>query len=165
MARAEIVISVAGIEDLANIRQLLVDRSKWLRDQGINQWQQFATYEQTKQIRYDYDRSVLYIAKQDQQCVGAIVLTQAQAFDEQLWEQPKGYLYIHRYVVSLQARGQGIGEQLLTFAKTEAIRQKLGLRLDCRENNQQLVTYYQKRGWQQEAAKKGYARFEWPFSN
>ncbi|MGL5382512.1 MAG: GNAT family N-acetyltransferase [Culicoidibacterales bacterium] len=163
MAGQEIIISLATEVDSESVRHLLVERAQWLSQQGKDQWQQFATYEQTQQIQIDYQRKVLYVAKLGAECVGAIVITLAQDFDEQLWEQAEGYLYIHRYVVSLQVKGKGIGSKLLDFAKQQAKQQKLGLRLDCRANNTQLVAYYQNQGWRQKMNKNGYARFEWDF--
>lgn len=160
MEQSKIEISQANRADLPSIRTFLVERAAWLAQKGINQWQQFANYDQTEQIEHDYERGVLYTAKIAGVCVGAIVITPPQAFDEALWENPEGYLYIHRYVVTLAVQGQGIGEALLRFAQQMAARQEQGLRLDCRANNQALIDYYRKQNLNFCGERNGYARFQ-----
>lgn len=160
MQKEKIQISLAISSDVPVVRRFLVERAQWLNDSGINQWQQFATYEQTQQIEGDCQNGVLYVAKLNHECVGAIVITPPKTFDYQLWEEPEGYLYIHRYVVSMKAKGLGVGMQLLDFAKAKAQKECQGLRLDCRANNQALVQYYRKQGLRDCGVKNGYARFQ-----
>lgn len=160
MKQVKIEIRQAKAVELSEVRQLLVARSQWLNEQGMNQWQQFATYGQTKQTQIDFERGVLYVATIDAKLVGAIVITNPQAFDLDLWGSVDGYLYIHRFVVALPHQGCGIGEHLLQFAKQLAVKRRLGLRLDCRAQNQKLRNYYQKNGWILQREASEYACFE-----
>ena len=164
MEAIKIKITAATSADIVPIRQLLVARAEWLKQQGIQQWQQFATFEQTHQLESDYHNQVLYIAKKANTCLGAVVITPPQEFDCQLWDDPQGYLYLHRFVVALEAQGLAVGSKLLRFAQEKARQEGQGLRLDCRANNEKLIEYYQKiKKLKPCGIRNGYARFQFDF--
>ncbi len=76
----------------------------------------------------------LHLAFQNERAVGTMYL---QLEDQFFWSDvpPSESLFIHKVAVSVEARGTGVSQALIEFAKLEVRRLKRQyLRLDCRDN-------------------------------
>lgn len=76
----------------------------------------------------------LYVAFRDDNAVGTMYLQPEDAF---FWSDlpASESLFIHKLAVGLEARGMGVSQALIEFAKLEVRRrERKFLRLDCRDH-------------------------------
>jgi ribosomal protein S18 acetylase RimI-like enzyme len=133
----------ASIGDVDVVVDLLSGAARWLLDAGIRQWPDPFPREI---VEGSIDRNETYVALARGEVVGSIALNEA---DPNWWgDRPPDALYVHRLVVSLDARGQDIGSQLLDWAQSRvAATGRAWLRLDCGTDNLQMRKYYEGLGF------------------
>lgn len=141
----KIEITLANINDLKDIHQILVGRCIWLNDHGIKQWNQ-NNYPKKYSINYFSEQmkiNKLFVAKDNKSVVGVMLLKNE---DKTYWQDDKQAYYIHH--LATNSNYKGIGIELIKFAIKEAkLNNKDYLRLDCVKSNLKLNNYYKLLGF------------------
>ncbi|MBB3067694.1 5,10-methylene-tetrahydrofolate dehydrogenase/methenyl tetrahydrofolate cyclohydrolase/GNAT superfamily N-acetyltransferase [Paenibacillus baekrokdamisoli] len=142
----------AAIEESSDVLQLWKGSAQWLQSKGINQWD--PDFFRIEQIHESFqDGSEIYIARLNGELVGTLQIWWS---DPEVWEalddQESGY--IHRFAVSRNHGGLGIGSLLLDWAETYIrSKGKHQVRLDCMATNERLNQYYLDNGYQPRGVK------------
>jgi len=133
----------ASIRDGDVVVDLLSVAARWMLDAGIRQWPDPFPHEI---VEGSIERRETYLAFARGQVVGSTALYEE---DPNWWgDRPPDALYVHRLVVSLEARGQNIGVQLLDWAQRQAATAgRTWLRLDCGTDNLRMRKYYEGLGF------------------
>lgn len=147
-------IEQAKARDLDDILSLFDEVQRWLVGQGRpGQWG--TTPISTIPAMYArftswVDAEEFFVARDQQTILGTIALTpHAPSYAEGACAyRPKPHLYIEALSVRREAKGQGIGHELLRWAEGQAVQTKVPwLRLDCWAGNEVLRAYYQNAGF------------------
>lgn len=125
-------IRPARLEDLDDASSILVEAANWLSQTGEMRWK-------PEQFSHDLleplvNSGELYLAVQGSRAVGTMYLQPEDAF---FWSDVAASesLFIHKLAVSLEARGTGVSQALIEFAKLEVLYHgRKFLRLDCSDN-------------------------------
>jgi ribosomal protein S18 acetylase RimI-like enzyme len=133
----------ASVSDVDVVVDLLSDAARWMLDGGIRQWPDPFPREI---VEGSIERRETYLAFASGQVVGSIALYEE---DPNWWgDHPPDALYVHRLVVSLNARSQNIGVELLDWAQRQvAAAGRTWLRLDCGTDNLRMREYYERLGF------------------
>lgn len=148
---SQFTLRKAGNDDRESLLEIMIEAAEWMQLNGIGQWvpQQFTmdmvnTYLHTRDV---------FILQSQHVPAGMFTL---QDNDPDYWGtlNIQGYSYLHRLIVRVPYRGQGLGERMIREAVriTHSYGRK-GLRLDCRATNTRLNQFYQSLGF--EAKGKG----------
>jgi GNAT superfamily N-acetyltransferase len=126
-------IRPASLEDIDAASSILIEAANWLSQSGEMRWktEQFSPGLLEPLVA----SGELYLAFLNDKAVGTMYL---QLEDQVFWSDvPKAEsLFIHKLAVSLEARGTGVSQALIGFAKLEVIRrERKFLRLDCRDTH------------------------------
>lgn len=145
-AQGTFTVTLAGEDDLEEVRRMLVEAANWMQENGIKQWnpQQFST----EVIRSFYEEREIYLLHAEGEVAAMFTL---QDSDPDYWGERNvpGYSYLHRLTIRLPYRGRGLGGDLLRYAaKRSKSLQRTGLRLDCWNQNLKLNRLYQSLGFQ-----------------
>lgn len=158
MRAGECSIDQAGYEivqaspaDLDQVLSILVQAAEWLKLRGIRQWGHYldGATEEKQELVEAIERGEVYLVRQGGRPAGTVTLQAAPSeWDRQIWGDvaDDDALYVHRFAVSRDFAGQGLGNQMLDFAEERG--RSLGkryLRLDCVGHNRRLTEYYQRR--------------------
>ncbi len=124
-------IRLATNNDIAAASSILIEAAHWLAQTGELRWrpEKFSP----DLLEPLVDSGELHLSFRDNKAVGTMYL---QLEDQAFWSDvPKSEsLFIHKLAVSLDARGSGVSQALIEFAKLEVRRRKRNyLRLDCRD--------------------------------
>ena len=127
---------------------LLSDCIRDLRRHGINQWDDI--YPNLDTVTKDVAGRTLYVALQENRCLGAVCLTeeQAAAYREVSWVGGEPAFVIHRLCVAPAQQGRGILSRMVDFA--EGFAEEKGyasIRLDAYTGNERAVRLYERRGY------------------
>lgn len=135
----------ATSEDRETLLGIMIEAAEWMQYSGIRQWvpEQFSmemvnTYLNTRDV---------YILQSQHEPAGMFTL---QDDDPDYWGTLNipGYSYLHRLVVRVPYRGQGLGERMIReAARITHSYGRLGLRLDTRSTNFKLNRFYQSLGF------------------
>lgn len=145
-------IQPASVEDGPIILDLWRQSAKWLQSKGIKQWN--PDNFKIEQIAEWLEKGAnIYLARLDSEVVGTLLIiwTDPLVWDE-LNDQDSGY--IHRFAVSRQHTGYGIGKLLMDWAENQIRLKGKKIRLDCMADNIRLNQYYQSRGYRLVRGKK-----------
>jgi GNAT superfamily N-acetyltransferase len=140
-------IRFARQHDLPSVLRLRRHAESWLGSSGITQW----TSEETGNriiAKWISEGGTYVLEDQVQDIIGTLTLG---AGDPDFWrpeELRMPALYLYKFILRSDHRGNGLGELLLDWAcqQTE-LRWGLWLRLDCRVDNAKLHDYYLRRGF------------------
>jgi GNAT superfamily N-acetyltransferase len=137
-------IRPATLEDVDAVSRILVEAANWLAQIGEMRWrpEQF-TRSKLEPLVHSGE---LYLAFRGELAVGTMYL---QLEDQFFWSDvPQAEsLFIHKLAVSLGARGTGVSQALIEFAKLEVRRlERQYLRLDCR-NHPKIRALYENSGF------------------
>jgi GNAT superfamily N-acetyltransferase len=124
-------VRLATIDEVHHATRILVEAANWLSQTGEMRWQpeQFSR----EMLSPLVNTGELYLAFRDEHAVGTMYLQLEDAF---FWSDVPACetLFIHKLAVSLEARGMGVSQALIEFAKLEVQRRgRKYLRLDCRD--------------------------------
>ena len=138
-------IRPASFEDIDTTSSILIEATNWLAQTGEMRWrpEQFSPALLEPLVH----SGELYLAFRDDKVVGTMYL---QLEDQLFWSGvPMGEsLFIHKLAVSLEARGTGVSQAMIEFAKLEVQRQgRKFLRLDCRDHPK-IRALYENAGFQ-----------------
>lgn len=141
----------ASPADLDQVLSILVQAAEWLKLRGIRQWGHYldGATEEKQELLQAIERGEVYLVRQGERPAGTVTLQVAPSeWDRQIWgdDAADDALYVHRFAVSRDFAGQGLGKHLLDFAEERG--RTLGkryLRLDCVGHNRRLNEYYKRR--------------------
>jgi ribosomal protein S18 acetylase RimI-like enzyme len=137
-------IRKAQLEDAEALAEILTLAVQYKLDHGDKAWG--TTPYTPKELRERIAKGNTYAAWLD----GALVATFMLLWeDEMMWgEQPPVAAYVHQLAVNDGYHGQGIGEQLMSWAGQQtAKRGRRLLRIDFPPHNAGLKDYYEKLGF------------------
>ncbi|NIK80029.1 GNAT superfamily N-acetyltransferase [Paenibacillus castaneae] len=140
-------VRLASIDDGETIVKLWQDSARWLLSKGINQWR--PEYFNVSQVKDWIDHNAeIYLASLNNEIVGTLLICWS---DPSVWgeldDDDSGY--IHRFAISRNHVGSGIGESFLKWAENYIrLSGKSKVRLDCMAANDKLNQYYQRNGYQ-----------------
>ena len=142
------MIRKATLDDIDVILGITKACATYMIDQGIYQWND--QYPNRKTFENDVKRSELYLVEHNKKVVGCIVLTPVKD-DEYVpiqWCAKDHNIYIHRLAVHPTFQGQGVAQQLMTFAEKFAQEKGyLSVRLDTFSRNNRNQKFYETRGY------------------
>lgn len=124
--------------------------AKAMISNGIYQWND--DYPSAEVFEKDIELNQLWVLKDADKIVGSIVIS--CIIDEEYktvdWlTQTQHNCYIHRLAIHPDFQGQGLAQQLMTFAENYAIEQNfISVRLDTFSVNDRNNRFYQQRGYQ-----------------
>src|SRR5262245_25391864 len=136
----------AQLEDVITYMALGRAAQAWLRSRELGQYVPAAHEEYSGEIRSKVEAGTLYVVRDSGEAVGFFSL---DATPSSWWPPAEaGALYLAGMVVSLSARGRGIGSFIVEWCAAEAARRKCQfLRLDCHADNSWLCAYYERHGF------------------
>lgn len=150
-------IRKAKIDEVTEVRHWLMDTARWLKEKNIPQWERFLEYQVTEVCLEDYYNNKLFVLLDDRSnLVGSLSFGGAEEIDKSLWEDSESAYYIHRLVINKEFKNKRYGEFIINWAKNIAIRHCKELRLNCAEENNNLLSYYKKQGFNYYGCKLGY---------
>jgi GNAT superfamily N-acetyltransferase len=114
-------IKKARMDQLKEIKNLLLTCIKNMMSKGISQWDE--DYPGQETLIADIKEGCMYVMVEQRQIIGMIVLTgeQEPEYEKVDWIDPEGKaLVIHRVAVHPDWQGRGIGGKLFDFAEDYA---------------------------------------------
>ena len=141
-------------EDIPQIMEIIRQAQSYLKEQGIDQWQD--GYPSREIVLTDIDLSRSYSAVIDGEICGTFVLvddgevTYDKIYDGH-WitgDDSQSYVAIHRVAISVKNRGQGVSTPIINYAADYA--KALGrssLRIDTHEGNKVMRRMLEKHGF------------------
>ncbi len=144
------MVQQAQQHELSEIMALIRAIAKDLQAKGINQWHE--EYPTIAMISQDIEEGDVYVLKKEAIIIGVVTLNEKQdpEYVDINWLNPTGKtLVVHRLGVLPKHQGQGIGQQLITFAEQLAIQQQyVSIRFDTYSKNPRSIHFYECRGYQ-----------------
>ncbi len=132
---------LAELEDLDQIIGVIRDAKDYLKEQGIDQWQDGFPDEAT--IREDILSHKSYVFTQDKEIIGfmALNLNEEESYQtiyEGEWKSNNSsYLTIHRTAIRGDYRGKGLSLRMFFLAEQVAIQNHMrSIRIDTHRGNQ-----------------------------
>lgn len=144
------IISKPLKSDVSELIKVTQECAEAMISNGICQWND--DYPSIEVFENDIELNQLWVLKDDDKIIGSIVIS--SIIDEEYktvdWLTPTDYnCYIHRLAVHPEYQGQGLAQQLMTFAENYAKEHKFAsIRLDTFSVNARNNRFYQKRGYQ-----------------
>ena len=113
----------ASEEDLPAILGVVADAQKWLKKQGIDQWQD--GYPAEKHLRFDLERGELFAVCHGEELAGFFALSTREeksyaSITDGKWSEELPYCVLHRAAVAAKYRGTGLAEKLMQFVERQA---------------------------------------------
>lgn len=146
MKNIQIEVHRATEDESQIILDLWKGSARWIQSKGINQWNPDSL--NINQVQECFNNGFeIYLARWNEEVVGTLYICWS---DPILWEEldndESGY--IHRFAVSRDHAGNGIGKQFIRWAE-DYIRDrgKKFIRLDCMAENARLNQYYLDAGY------------------
>ena len=140
------LIEKAQEKDINNITDMIMERSKWLLDKEIDQWEPdyyLKKYDYNYFLSYVNQEKDLFVLKSYNNVVGSMLI---KLDNNDYWKDYNDGIYLHHLVSKLGK--SGIGYKLLEFA-VEFAKEKGRdfIRLYCRKSNEKLNNYYINNGF------------------
>lgn len=140
-------VRLARLEDLDTYFAFARVAQAWLHARGLGQYIPAAHDEYAGAMRTRTQAGTLYAVSEVDEVIGFFFLDEAPSQWWQGNETPA--LYLAGMVLAEQARGRGLGTQVLQWCQAETRRRKrTHLRLDCHADNAWLRRYYESHGFQ-----------------
>ncbi|MGE7884806.1 GNAT family N-acetyltransferase [Bacillus sp. NPDC094077] len=159
----EYTIRIASEEESDNVITLLKEVAQWLQDKEVNQWQYLLGVEATAEILEGIREKYTYVVMKEDEIVGTVTVSPKQnKWDEYIFgkEEVSNSLYIHRFAVKREYKGNGIGEWVLRWVEENVRRDKNYLKLDCVGHNRTLNDFYKKNGFAYVGSTDGLSKFQ-----
>ncbi len=142
-------ITLAKKEDLPYIEELFESCKLDLLKKEIFQWDD--QYPNKEYFEWVIKEKEMYVHRQDNQVLGAIVLNEWQhpEWEKVKWGENRGkIMVIHAFCVHPHVQGGGYGSKILEFAEYLAQEQGYtGIRLDAFSGNPSALKFYETRGY------------------
>jgi len=146
---AEMTIVQIDAAELDAVTKLYETVTLHLRQNGIDQWDQYYPTEQLYEA--DLRNGHLYGIRRGQEWIGVVSINgeQSEQFGGLPWRDTSGRpLVIHRLAVHPDCQGQGIGKRLLRFAEAAAVERSFtSIRFDAYSANAAAMTMYERAGY------------------
>ncbi|MFY9856876.1 MULTISPECIES: GNAT family N-acetyltransferase [unclassified Exiguobacterium] len=151
------MIRLATQADLSAIDQLILQKAQAFQAAGKTQWVKYLEPSRTDFVTHDVTNGTVYVYETNGTITGSVSLIPPTAWDENLWDDSRGAVYLHRLVVDDRMKGQQIGEQLMRHALAATSDR---IRLDCVATNSFLNAYYPRFGFRYVGERDGFSLFE-----
>ena len=142
----------ANKRDIENIMPIIKHGQDFLKEQGVNQWQD--NYPDRETIEKDIESGYGYIVEDDSQLVATVALsfdgevTYEKIYDGQ-WLTDYDYCLIHRMSIHKDKRGSGISSFMLnsifSLCREKGIK---SIKVDTHRENIPMQQYLKKNGFQ-----------------
>lgn len=138
-------------EDIQKIMSIIKKAQKWLKEQGIDQWQN--NYPNPEIIEKDIENEESYVLVDDKEIVGTTVLSFAgeDTYDiiyKGEWVIDKDYAVIHRIAVDMSLRGKGLAsimlEQMEDVCRCKGVK---SIKVDTHQQNKSMQRFLLKNGF------------------
>jgi len=130
---------IATSDDVSKIMEIVKQAQRYLKDQGINQWQN--NYPDKETIINDIVNDNCYVIVDEQTIVafGAVIFTPEPTYtviDDGNWLNDERYCVIHRLAVNQVYRNQKIASVFIKHAKDLCIQKGVSnIRIDTHQDN------------------------------
>jgi len=134
-------------DDLGIVCAMIEAAKERMRSQGIDQWD--GSYPAREDFERDISEKTLYIAQEDGEPAAVYVISEEcePEYLECRWEYEKACV-LHRFCVSPDRQGRGIGKQVLKKIEDQLSGMGYGsVRLDVFSENPHAVRLYEKSGY------------------
>jgi len=146
-------VEKVGVESVDVVYGIIKEDSEWLsKEKGLDHWSDWYTREKVAEKFEDWD---VYLAYRNNELVGTMSVSEEkvgyylQESIEMFAEPEARALYISMLAVKPEFQGQGIASDLLKLAEKIAKGKDIKyVRFDCREEYDELVNFYIKRGYE-----------------
>lgn len=146
-----LMLRKAKNNELDKILQIINEGKKFLKEQGINQWQHGAPG--INDIEKDIKQETSYVYELDGEIVGTAMLNTYDADYEKyptIWTKCNNYLVIHRLSVKKECRSQGVSHKfmndIILFAKENSVEY---IRIDTHKDNVIMRKYLSKNNFKE----------------
>lgn len=132
------------MDDIGNVRALIVALSRWLRSKGISQWSESFPLEILKS---EVEKGELYVLHENSDLIASVALTMTA---DEFWDDDDGTsLYLHRLAIARDRSGENLGAAIMKWAEQKASSAQFrSLRLICDATNPFLPGYYASLGYE-----------------
>ena len=137
--------------EIEKIMSVIEDGVKFLKQQGINQWQHGSPG--LSDVENDIKQETSYVYELDGEIVGTAMLNTYDADYERyptIWTKCNNYLVIHRLAVKKKCRSQGVGHKfmndIILFAKENSVEY---IRIDTHKDNVIMRKYLSKNNFKE----------------
>lgn len=137
--------------EIEKIMSVIEDGVKYLKQQGINQWQHGSPGRSN--VENDIKQETSYVYELDGEIVGTAMLNNYDADYEKystLWTSCNNYLVIHRLAIKEEYRSQGVAHKfmndIILFAKENSVEY---IRIDTHKDNKIMRKYLRKNGFKE----------------
>lgn len=137
--------------EIEKIMTVIEDGVKFLKKQGINQWQHGSPGR--SDVENDIKQETSYVYELDGEIVGTAMLNTYDADYERyptIWTKCNNYLVIHRLAVKKECRSQGVSHKFMNdvilFAKENGVEY---IRIDTHKNNVIMRKYLSKNNFKE----------------
>lgn len=131
------------IKDLDEVINLFEERTKWFRENQINQWSKYLEHHPRKEFEDVIKNGYYFVLKENDNIIAGFEIST----DSKYWKDDitKAY-YIYKIVTKINYKN--IGDLIFMICKNIAKNNnKEFLRLDCLNNNKKLNEIYNKHGF------------------
>ena len=140
---------LARYDDLSAVDALLSAGRAYLREQGLDQWQNHPPAPQ--ETRAHFERKELFVVREGDAVIGTFVLVHHEpAYDriDGAWQQNGAYVAIHRVAVSPAFRRHGVASAIFSAAceKAKAAGAR-SVRIDTHKGNIPMRSALEKNGF------------------
>ncbi len=132
----------ASTSEFDIVYDILHENALWLLSKSIFQWPLDWLESIRSEIKASIDSGLFYVAEIDNKLAAVVEIRSAP---EKIWQSNEAEaLYIHKLAISRKYADSGLGRNILTLVKSQAIQQNIDyLRLDCVAHNNKLREYYE----------------------
>lgn len=143
------MIRTAVKQDIPYILLLTKACAKHMISNGIYQWNEH--YPNSESFENDIKRQELFVMERNTTIIGCIVISTHMDVEYKPieWLTPSDKnMYVHRLAIHPKYQGQGLAQQLMTFAEHHAITNNYSsIRLDTFSQNKRNQKFYELRGY------------------
>jgi GNAT superfamily N-acetyltransferase len=144
----ELTFQIAEQHDMDAVLSLLKEAALWLREKGIDYWQNWQDPPETMihWIQEGFEKRQFFLVQRDGELVGCFRM---QWEDSAFWGDADDRAgYIHSFTTQRSLAGQGIGKRILEYVERLCREnRKEFLRLDCGTDVLGLRAYYEANGF------------------
>ncbi|WP_396128707.1 GNAT family N-acetyltransferase [Exiguobacterium mexicanum] len=98
------------------MNQLILQKAQAFQAAGKTQWAKYLEPSRTDFVTHDVTNGTVYVYETNGAITGSVSLIPPTTWDENLWDDSRGAVYLHRLVVDDRMKGQQVGEQLMRHA-------------------------------------------------
>ena len=143
------MIRKATLDDIDSILNITQACAQYMINNGIFQWDE--NYPNKRVFELDVSRGELFVIEDESAILGCIVIS-SLIDDEYLpiqWlTETSRNLYVHRLAIDPGQQGNGLAQQLMSFAETYGIENDyVSIRLDTFSQNKRNQKFYELRGY------------------